>query len=106
MACHWPGNVRELENCIERAVLVCAGDVVQPHHLPPTVQAADGPTAHLGEGLQTALDSLEREMIIEALRASGGNKAAAARALGMTERLMGIRVKKHGLEPRAFRAGR
>ena len=41
MAYHWPGNVRELENAIERAVLVCDGGVVHPHHLPPTLQTAE-----------------------------------------------------------------
>ena len=41
MAYHWPGNVRELENCIERAVLVCDGDVIHGHHLPPTLQTAE-----------------------------------------------------------------
>jgi Nif-specific regulatory protein len=40
MAYHWPGNVRELENCIERAVLVCAGGVIHGHDLPPTLQTA------------------------------------------------------------------
>ena len=41
MSYHWPGNVRELENAIERAVLVCDGSVVHPHHLPPTLQTAE-----------------------------------------------------------------
>ena len=41
MAYHWPGNVRELQNVMERAVLVCDGDVVHAHHLPPTLQMAD-----------------------------------------------------------------
>src|SRR5262249_30004315 len=41
MAYHWPGNVRELQNVIERAVLVCDGDVVHAHHLPPTLQMAE-----------------------------------------------------------------
>ena len=41
MSYHWPGNVRELENCIERAVLVAEGDVIHPHHLPPTLQTAE-----------------------------------------------------------------
>ena len=40
MAYHWPGNVRELENAIERAVVVCDGQVVHAHHLPPTLQTA------------------------------------------------------------------
>lgn len=38
---HWPGNVRELQNVIERAVLVCDGQVVHAHHLPPTLQTAE-----------------------------------------------------------------
>jgi Nif-specific regulatory protein len=40
MAYHWPGNVRELENCIERAVLLCEGKVINGYHLPPTLQTA------------------------------------------------------------------
>ena len=54
-------------------------------------------------GLQAALDNLERDMIVEALRESAGNKAKAARALGISERLMGLRVVKHGIDPRQFR---
>ena len=41
MSYHWPGNVRELENALERAVLVCEGQVVHAHHLPPTLQTAE-----------------------------------------------------------------
>ena len=41
MSYHWPGNVRELENVIERAVLVCDGQVIHAHHLPPTLQTAE-----------------------------------------------------------------
>jgi Nif-specific regulatory protein len=103
MAYDWPGNVRELENCIERAVLLTTDEVIHAHNLPPSVQTAHGPAGAGAEGLQAALDNLEREMILEALRASGGNKAAAARALGVTERVMGLRVEKHGIDPKRFR---
>ena len=41
MSYHWPGNVRELENSMERAVLVCDGNVIHAHHLPPTLQTAE-----------------------------------------------------------------
>ncbi len=57
------------------------------------------------EDLPTTLARVEREMIVEALRASKGNKAKAARALGISERLMGLRVKKHAIDPRDFRNG-
>ena len=58
------------------------------------------------EDLPTTLARVEREMIIAALEATGGNKAGAARALGITERLMGLRVRKHDIDPRAFRTRR
>ena len=57
------------------------------------------------EDLPTTLARVEREMIVEALRASRGNKAKAARSLGISERLMGLRVKKHAIDPGIYRAG-
>jgi len=106
MAYHWPGNVRELENCIERAVLLTTEDVIHAHHLPPTLQMPE-PTRIATQGtLQTVLDSVERDLLVDALKASRGNKAKAARALGITERLMGIRVNKHGIDYRRFRMHR
>jgi Nif-specific regulatory protein len=106
MSYHWPGNVRELENCIERAVLLTAEEVIHAHHLPPTLQTAEASgTGHSGT-LQEGLDNLERSLILDALKSARGNKAKAARALGISERLMGIRVEKHGLNPKRFRAAR
>ncbi len=103
MSYHWPGNVRELENCIERAVLVSNDKVIHGHHLPPTLQTAEATgTAHEGS-LQEALDDLERELILDALKSSRGNMAKAARSLGLSERLMGLRVRKHGIEFKRFR---
>jgi len=103
MAYHWPGNVRELENCIERAVLLAEGDVLQAHHLPPTLQMPEPARIASRGTLQAELDNLERDLLIDALKAARGNKAKAARALGLTERLMGLRVRKHGVDPRRFR---
>jgi Nif-specific regulatory protein len=106
MSYHWPGNVRELENCIERAVLLTAEEVIHAHHLPPTLQTAEASgTGHSGT-LQEGLDNLERSLILDALKSARGNKAKAARALGISERLMGIRVEKHSLDPKRFRAAR
>ncbi|MCK6503642.1 sigma 54-interacting transcriptional regulator [Myxococcota bacterium] len=102
-AYHWPGNVRELENCIERAVLLTRDDVIHGHHLPPSLQTAEasgtGPTG----GLQAQLDAVEREMLLDALKSTGGNMAAAARMLEVTERVMGLRVVRHGIEPARFK---
>jgi len=106
MAYHWPGNVRELENCIERAVLLANGDVVHARHLPPTLQMPGAGPSPAGENLTSILDNMERDLIIDALKASRGNKAKAARALGISERLMGLRVGKHDIDPRRFRTTR
>ena len=103
MQYHWPGNVRELQNCIERAVLICQGDAIQANNLPPTLQAAS-PTEKPASGtLETAVAALEHEMIVAALKETRGNMAGAARQLGISERIMGLRVKRYGVEIERFR---
>ncbi len=103
---HWPGNVRELENCIERAILLTTDDVVHGHHLPPTLQTAEATNTVMKGGLDDTLDRVEKEMIIEALKNARGNKSKASAALGVTERIMGLRVEKHGINPRDYRFAR
>ncbi len=103
---HWPGNVRELENCIERAILLTTDDVVHGHHLPPTLQSAEASGTVVKETLDAALDRLERELIIEALKNTRGNKAKAAESLGITERIMGLRCEKHNIDPRIYKTAR
>jgi Nif-specific regulatory protein len=103
MTYHWPGNVRELENCIERAVLLSSNHVIHGHHLPPTLQTAEASGTMPSGTLERMLDNIERDLIIDALKAARGNKAKAARALGISERIMGLRVRKHGIDARRFR---
>jgi Nif-specific regulatory protein len=93
----WPGNVRELENAMERAVVACDGLVVEERHLPETIRsvALAKPTARLS--LTGAVEDLERRMIEDALRESVGNLARAARALGITERILRYKVDKYDL---------
>ncbi len=102
MAYHWPGNVRELENCIERAVLISNDDVIHGHHLPPTLQTAESSGTTPKGPLKVKLESIEKEFILDALKSSRGNMAKAARLLGITERQMGIRVHKYGIDPKRF----
>ncbi len=99
---HWPGNVRELENCIERAVLLTADGVIHGNLLPPSLQSAESTDSAPVSGLQAALDRLEVEMLEDALKSSRGNMAAAARRLGLTERKMGLRVVKYGIDPKKY----
>ncbi len=104
MAYHWPGNVRELENCIERAVLLSDDDVIHGHHLPPTLQTAEASDTVPPNDLQAVLANVEREMVLDALKSARGNMAKAARALGITERIIGLRVQKYDIDPARFRA--
>jgi Nif-specific regulatory protein len=104
MSYHWPGNVRELENCIERATLLATDDVIHGFHLPPTLQTSPEDSSESRSTLQAALDGVEREMIIDSLKNHRGNMAAAARELGLTERIMGLRVKKYSIDPLNFRS--
>lgn len=103
---HWPGNVRELENCIERAVLMSNDDVIHGHHLPPTLQTAEASGTVIEETLEAAMANLEREMIVEALKNARGNMSKAAKALAVTERIMGLRIKKHAIDVKQFKVAR
>jgi Nif-specific regulatory protein len=103
MSYHWPGNVRELENCIERAVLLSVDEVIHSHHLPPSLQSAESTNTEFHGTLEESLENLERELILDALKSTRGNMAKAARLLGITERIMGLRVKRHEIDARQFR---
>jgi two-component system NtrC family response regulator len=101
LAAHsWPGNVRELQHAIERAVLVCEGEEIRPEHLPPAVlrNSPAPPAAGGGGNLIEAVERLERAMILDALRNHGGVKARAARALGLTERMIAYKMQNLGID--------
>jgi Nif-specific regulatory protein len=103
MAYHWPGNVRELENCIERAVLVCEGGVIHGHHLPPTLQTAEVSGTVTRISLGAAVEAYEKDLIQDALKSARGNRARAARLLDTTERIIGYKIKKYGIDSERFR---
>jgi Nif-specific regulatory protein len=101
---HWPGNVRELANAIERAVVVCDGQVLHGHHLPPTLQTAEASGTGQTSSLAEALEAFERDALQDALKSARGNRAKAARLLSTTERIFNYRVKKYGIDWRRFKA--
>jgi Nif-specific regulatory protein len=103
MSYHWPGNVRELENVIERAVLLANNDVILGIHLPPSLQSAESTGTQPSTTLQETLDRVERELILDALKSSKGNYSKTAKALGITERIMGLRIKKYNLDKEFLR---
>ncbi|MDR0585065.1 MAG: sigma 54-interacting transcriptional regulator [Treponema sp.] len=99
----WPGNVRELENCMERAVILSTDTVIHSYNLPPSLQSAVSTNTEPITTLEAALSRLEKELIVEALKITDGNMAAAARRLGITERQMGLRVHHYGVNWRLYR---
>jgi Nif-specific regulatory protein len=103
VAHHWPGNVRELENCIERAVLLANDGVIHSYNLPPSIQTqtVDGNKAK--GSLSIAIERVEREIIIEELQSAKGNMSKAAKALGISERIMGLRVTKYGIDTKRYK---
>ena len=103
MAYTWPGNVRELENVIERALILSDDGVIHAYHLPPTLQLPKTSGTKYRGSLEERLSSVERELIVDALKDSCGNMAKAARELGMSERVMAIRIKAYGIDFRLFR---
>ncbi|MDR1389481.1 MAG: sigma 54-interacting transcriptional regulator [Treponema sp.] len=99
----WKGNVRELENCIERAVILSRDSVIHSYDLPPSLQSAVSTHTEPTTTLEAALSRLEKELIVEALKITNGNMAAAARQLGVTERQMGLRVHHYGINWKIYR---
>ena len=100
---HWPGNVRELENIIERAVLVCETNVIHGHHLPPTLQTAEGSGTVTQLSLEATVGAFERDIIMDVLKTTRGNRKRAAKLLNTTERIIGYKVRIHEIDCHRFR---
>jgi DNA-binding NtrC family response regulator len=109
-AYQWPGNVRELQNCIERAVILCEGDTIQPRHLnlsfrqPVAAGAAPSSpweeidlTGTLMEALRRVTGEVERRKIEQALKDAAGNKQRAAEALQISYKTMLQKLKEYGI---------
>ncbi len=93
----YPGNVRELENILERAVTLAGGDTIDADDL--KLRGSPGDTGSFDAApLGDKLVDVEREAIIEALKATRHNKTAAAKLLGMSFRALRYRIKKLGIE--------
>ena len=99
----WPGNVRELENVIERAVILSEGDTIEGDALPPSLQNAPTNGGADAAPVHSKIDVVGRDYVISALKTTQGNVTAAARELGMTHRMLGLRMTKYGVDYRQFR---
>jgi DNA-binding NtrC family response regulator len=83
----WPGNVRELRNAIQRACLLCRGDVILPEHLPPKVGVVSSRSA-VAAATEGRLPQVERATILATLEECGGNRTQAAKKLGISRRAL------------------
>ena len=95
----WPGNIRELRNVLERAFILCEGEMIEIEHLPPELLSPPSPETE-GDFLfklpsqGVSLAALERDLIQQALEMSGGNQVQAAKLLGISRDILRYRVKK------------
>ena len=101
----WEGNVRELENVLERAMIMCDGDVILPEHLPDYIrnapQTAAVPEKVAGEqvlGGVLPLDEIEKAYILWAILQCGGNKSEAAKKLGIDLSTLYRKIERYGLK--------
>ncbi len=100
---HWPGNVRELENCVERAVLLCQEGVIHSYHLPPTLQTGLESDTLPTMSIEEAVENVEKEMLIDALKNAKGNITVATKLLKTTVRKFSYKAKKYGIGYRHYR---
>jgi len=100
----WPGNVRELFHVLERAAVLCGGEVVDVPNLPESVRATRAAAASdAGDDippLRDAVAELEKRLILRALDRAGGNRSEAARQLGIGRAQLYVKMEQHGLGPR------
>ena len=103
----WEGNVRELKNCIERAVILCKGDLITEEHLPSVLVKESLSNYDNGkykivkmmdislppEGI--SLDELEKHLVLQALKKSKNNKTKAAKLLGLSRGTFRYRLEKY-----------
>ncbi len=101
----WPGNVRELENAIERAVILLTGEHITEHQLPEPIVRQEIPEqpvafqAPVEKAFSEArpLEEVEKQAVLTALSAAGGNKSEAARRLGITRKTLHNKLKQYGM---------
>lgn len=90
----WPGNARELRSALEYAFVACNEEVIQPYHFPEHI--VRGPS-RAGESSEKNERDDEKKELIQALRASGGNRKEAARLLGVSRVTVWNRMKRYGV---------
>jgi len=90
----WPGNVRELHNAMERAALLCRGDLILPEHLPARIRPG-AKAVTPGESMDAQrLEEIEAQAVIQALHKHNFNRTATAKALGISRRALIYKLQR------------
>ena len=97
----WPGNVRELQNAVERAVLLCDGEVIDNYHLTMEGRLEEDDVPH---GDTLTLEQLEKAAIIRALQATRGVQKEAAKLLGISPRVLNYKIQLLHIDWKAYRS--
>jgi transcriptional regulator with PAS, ATPase and Fis domain len=92
--CDWPGNVRQLQNEVQRAVLMCDGQMIDVHDLSVTDAPINGES---NDQNLTLMEAMERNKIIEVLRETGGNKLETAKRLGIGRQTLYNKIKAYAI---------
>jgi len=106
----WPGNVRELQNTIERAAVLTETGIIEPSNLPANITGAMAVDPAFKEKtpvdsitIDDRLDEIEKGLIIEALTRTNGVQVKAAEILGINQRSLWHRIKKHSIDTESFK---
>jgi DNA-binding NtrC family response regulator len=103
----WPGNVRELRNVLERALIVCPGDLIGLAHLPSPPSATTSPVEPVTDqeasdvrlSVGTTVDEAERRLILRTLAYTGNNKTRAAEILGISLKTLHNKLNRYNRPP-------
>jgi DNA-binding NtrC family response regulator len=96
----WPGNIRELRNTVERAMILCEGELIDVVDLPPELSGESGEGPSFKVALGQPLREVEKEYILASLRRNGGNKARTAEILGISEKTLYNKLNRYQAEAR------
>ena len=109
MAYSWPGNIRELKNVIESAAVIAENGFIEPAQLPGSITGAFNTNSNevsipANLSLDERINEIEKSIIIEALRKTGGVQVRATELLGINQRSLWHRIKKHKIDVRSIKS--
>jgi transcriptional regulator with PAS, ATPase and Fis domain len=109
MAYSWPGNIRELKNVIESAAVIAEDGFIEPAQLPGSITGAfnirpNEISLPVNLSLDERMNEIEKSIIIEALRKTGGVQVRATELLGINQRSLWHRIKKHKIDVKSLKS--